>query len=798
MLGHDLKFGLRTLVRSPGFAFIAILTLGLGIGANAAIFSVIDSVLLQPLPFREPDRIVGIYEAREAKGWATQSFTHANFWDVRDRQRSLESIGAFAWSTFNLTGLDEPLRVRAGRASTGFLEVLGVRPIAGRIFRKGDDEPGADLRQVVLAERFWRTRLAADSAVVGRALTLNGESYAVVGIVPRGEPFLDWFDLFVPMVRDPNADRGSFELQVIGRLAPGTTFEMATADLNRVARDLAREYQEDQGMGVTLERSDEWIASTQTRRALWVLMGAVGFLLLIACVNLANLFLAKATGRTRERSLRAALGASRSRIVKQVLTEAFLVSGLGALAGLGLAFGILHVLRGVESGIPRLADVTIDWGVLGFTTVVTILTALLTGTLPAIQVNRDGIAAALRDGDRQAGVGRGMGRLRSGLIAVEVAASLALLVGAALLLRSFSAIMSVNRGFETAGRVLVEVAVPAAYDGDRATRIIEELTGRLQSTPEIVSVAAASNRPLGGVGMGMGFAAADKPDPAEKDIPWASWRVITAGYFRTLGVPVLRGRDFTPQDIFAKPWRVIVSRRIAERIWPGEDPIGRTITLWKGQGGTPAEVIGVSGDMRDWGLTSDPSMTVYLPYYGSGWSTVYFVVHGNLTAGALSGRFRSVLSEVDPTLPISRVESLDERVSNSVASRRLLMILLATFAAVALVMALAGVYGVLSFAVSRRTSEIGVRLAMGATSGEILGLIVRQGMRPVIVGLVVGAVVALGLSRLMTGILFEIKATDPATYLIVAGSLAVAALLSCYLPARQALRIDVVAALRKE
>jgi putative ABC transport system permease protein len=798
MLGHDLRFGIRTLARSPAFASIAILTLGLGIGANAAIFSVIDAVLLRPLPFREAERVVGISESREAKGWTTVSFTLANFWDLRDRQRSLAAVGGLAFTSFNLTGLDQPVRVRAGQASAGFFDALGVVPVAGRLFRDGDDDPGADRRQVVVGERFWRTRLGADPGAVGSTLTLNGDGYAVIGVAPRGEPFLDWVDLFVPLTRTGDADRGSFELTVVGRLAPGVSIDAARGDLDGVARALAEQYPENKGMGIVIEPSDDWVASDGTRRALWILMGAVGFLLLIACVNLANLFLAKATGRARERSLRAALGASRGRIIKQVLTESILISAFGAAAGLGIAYGIVTVLAGIESGIPRMADVGINGGVLAFTTAVAVATGLLTGVLPAVQANPPDLANSLRDGGRQVGAGRGTGRLRSVLIAAEVAASLALLIGAGLLLRSFSAVMTVDRGFETAGRLVAEVAVPATYDGERTTQFIADLSTRLRASPQVISVAAASGRPLIGVGAGMGFAAADKPDPAEKDIPWASWRLVTAGYFETLGVSLLRGRDFTPQDLLGKPWRVIVSRRIAERLWPGEDPIGRTITLWKGQGGNAAEVIGVSGDMRDWGLTDDPAMTVYLPYYGAATTPIQFLVNGTLTAGAAGGAIRAALAEIDPSLPLSQIESLDQRVSDSVASRRLLMILLSAFAVVALVMALAGVYGVLSFAVSRRTSEIGVRLAMGATTGEVLRLIVRQGMGPVVVGLVIGVAAALGLSRLMTGLLFEIRPTDPTTYLGVAALLAGAALVSCYVPARQALRIDVVAALRKE
>jgi predicted permease len=796
---NDIRFGFRTLVRSPGFTAVSVLTLGLGIGANAAIFSVLDAVLLRGLPFREPDRLVALYEARANRGWTQVSFTYANFWDVHDQARTFEAIGAYAGGSINLTGFEFPERLPAGYVSAEFFRALGVDPIVGRTFGPGEDDPGATDRIAVVSHRFWTARLSSDRAAVGQRLTLNGEKYTIIGVLPRGEPWLDAADVFMPLIRQPNADRSSFELSVIGRVKPGVSLEAARSDLTAVAHGLAERFPEtNRDMGVTVQPSSAWIAGDDVRRGLWILMGAVGFLLLIACVNLANLFLAKATGRVRERALRAALGATKARIVRQALTESLLVSLLGAMVGLGMATAVLGVLRGIEADIPRLAEVGVNLWVLGFTVVVTLVTGVLTGISPAVQAAQGELASVLRDGERTAGSGRGMGRLRGTLVAVEVAASLALLVGAGLLLRSFAQVMSVDRGFETNGRVLAEVALPGSYDGPRSTQFIEAFIARVGQLPDVVTVAAASQRPLVGVGVGMGFVAADRPEPNERDIPWASWRIVTADYFKALGVRLQRGRDFTPADLLGKPWRVIVSRRIAERLWPGEDAIGRTLVMWKGQGDTPAEVIGVSGDMRDWSLTEEPAMTVYFPYYGAGSSPIHFVIHSSAAPGTLLPRLREVLAELDPNLPLSRVQGLDQRVGESVSARRLMMLLLAAFAGVALVMSLAGIYGVLSYAVSRRTSEIGVRLAMGASHRAVLGLIVRQGMGPVLVGLAVGLIASLSLARLMAALLFEIRPTDPVTYLAVAAVLGGAALLACYLPARQALGVDVVSALRKE
>jgi predicted permease len=800
MFRQDLRYAVRSLRHTPGFTAVAILTLGLGIGANAAIFSVVHTVLLRPLPFEEPERLVELGESRVDRGWTFSSFTHANFWDVQDQNRSFTAMAALRGGSINLTGLDYPERLSLGSVSANFFRTLGVSPVAGRTFTDSEGAPGADGRQAVLAHGLWVRRFGSDPGIVGRSIALDGAAYQVIGVLPRGEPWLDAGDVFVPLVRTAAADRGSFELQVIGRLRAGATLETAQADLAGVARGLAQRFPEDdRGMGITIEPSSTWMASDSLRRALWVLMGAVGFLLLIACVNLANLSLAKATGRARERALRSALGASKSRLVGQALTESLLLAAVGAGAGLLLAAGVLRVLRSLDpGGIPRLGEVALNPAVLGFTALAAVVTGLLTGILPALHVAPGDLGAALREGERKVGPGRGVGRLRALLVGVEVAASLALLIGAGLLLRSFGAVMGTSRGFETENRTLAEIAIPGSYKPEQVGQILSAVTTRLQAIPGVTAAAAVSMRPLRGVGTGMGFAAADKPAPPSDAVPWASWRVITAGYFEALGVPLLRGRDFNPGDIVAKPWRVIISQRVAERLWPGEEAVGRQLIMWKGQSDLPAEVIGVAADMRDWGLAEQPSYGVYLPYYGASTSTVYFLIHGTPPPEQLQPLFRQILTEIDASLPLSRVESLEQLVGESVASRRFIMLLLAAFAGVALVLALAGVYGVLSYAVSRRTSEIGVRLALGASPSAVVRLIVGQGMRPVVIGLAVGLAGALALTRLMTSLLYGVSATDLTTYVAVATLLGGAALVSCYLPARQALRVDVVAALRKE
>ena len=798
----DLRYGARSMARNPAFTAIAVLTMALGIGATAAIFSVVRSVLLRPLPFPEPDRIVQLWETRAERDMFQISFTYANFWDVRDMNRTLEAVGAIRWNSMNLTGAQEPLRLSVAGVTEGFFRALGVNPVAGRLFARGEDAPGSDARIAVLSHSFWNTRFGADPAAVGRDLVLDGQSYRIIGVLPPGTPWLDAAPVFVPFIRPATLNRDSWELPVVARLAPGVTLAAAQADLDGIAKQLASTYPQAKGMGIAVEGTASWVASDSLRRALWVLVGAVGFLLLIACVNLANMLLARATTRTRERAMRSALGASRGRIIQQALTESLFLSALGAAVGLALAYGAVRVFRSLDPGaIPRLADARIDGWVLLVTLGTALFTTVVTGIVPVLRAPYADMASALREGDRGMKGHRSGGRLRRALVTAEVALSLMLLVGAGLLVRSFGRILGVERGFRSEDRVMFDIGFPQSRTDEASARSGQELVdflGRLRARPGIASAAVVHLTPLGGSGTGMGFGAADRPDATGKEIPWAGWRIISSDYFKTMGVPLLAGRDFTEQDRIGKPWKVIISRRIADLLWPGQDAIGHRLVLWKGQGTDDGEVVGVVGDMRDWGLTDDPTYSVYLPTYGYGMSPAHVVVHTRLPTGTLVPMVRSMLTELDPTLPLSDVRTMDTLVGDSVASRRFTMLLLAALAVIALVLALAGIYGVLSYAVSQRRSEMGVRMALGASAGSVMRLVMRQGMQPVVVGLVVGIASAMALSRFMSSLLFGVTPGDWPTYAAVALLLLGAAALSCFVPARSALRVDVTASLREE
>jgi predicted permease len=798
---HDVRHGLRTLRRVPGLVFVAVLTLALGIGANTAIFSVIYSVLLKPLVFPDSDRIVEVWMTFPERGLDQTSWSHGHFWDARDMVRSFEDLGAIDFGSANLTGLGDPQQLDAVRVNAGFFKVLGVPPAAGRLLRPGEDAPGQNANIVILSHRFWTRQFGNDPAIVGRTLTLNGVGHEVIGVLPAGTPYLDWADVFRPLVRTANAQRGSWEMYGFGRLKPGVTLEAARSDLQQVMATLGQRYPDSsRGMSGSISSIIEQVAGENTRRALWVLLGAVGFLLLIACVNLTNLLLAKAAARTREIALRAALGASRGRIVRLLVAESLVLSTAGAALGLLLSYWTLNLLRTSRAwGISRLDEVEVNGWILAFTTVVAVLTGVLTGLVPALQASRSDLAPALREGERSVAGSPRQQRVRGVLVAAEVALTLALLVGAGLLLRSFSALLSIDRGFQTERRILVELSLPPSYnenEGKRAEQFVSDFESRLRDMPNVMAVSTVSGRPLSSSSTGMGIVAAERPD--SKEIPWASWRLITRDYFKTMGVPLLKGRTFDERDIISKPWRIIVSQRLADLLWPGEDAVGKQAILWKGQGDNRAEVVGVVGNMRERGLSEPPTLAVYLPSYGSGSSYMFFAIHTTMPKEALVPMVRATLSNLDPSLPLSTIQTMEEIVAASTATRRFTVILLGAFAGLALILALVGIYGVMSYSVSRQTAEIGVRMALGATNDRVLRQILLKGMKPVVVGIAVGLVAALLLSRLMTNLLFGVTARDPLTYAAVAALLAVTAVLACIIPARQALRVDVVSALRAE
>lgn len=800
MIAHDLRGTWRLVRVQPIMSLAIVVMLALGIGATTAIFSVVHGVLLKPLPFADFDRIVQVWGTSPSRGWTRSSFSAANFWDLRDQQQTFEEFGALTNTSFSLTGSAAPERLTGARVTTGFLRSLGIRPVGGRLFEPGEDQPGKGESIVMLSNGFWTRRFNRDPSIVGQTVTLDGQAYTVIGVLPGGGSWLNAGDVFVPLIQRPNANRGSFEWAVIGRLKAGVTPQAATSDLVSIMKDLEAKYPNvNTGLSAALGSSREWIANDVLRRTLWILLGAVGLLLVIACLNVTNLLLVRASARSRDSALRIALGASRSDVVRERLTETLLYSAAGAILGWFVASGMLRGLQALApAGVPRLADVTLNGWVLAFAGGCAMLVGLVTGIVPAMRVPLGNIVESLRHGARGSAGDRGQNRLRNAFVTVEVALALLLLVGAGLLVRSLVTVMSVDRGFHSENRMLVTVSLPQSYGEVRLENMVKEILSRLQSLPAVVSVGAVSGRPLGAGSTGLGLAAADKPETPGA-VPWASWRIVTPDYFKTMGLPLIAGRGFTSEDVIAKPWRTVISKRVADQLWPGENPIGKTAILWKGQSNRQGEVIGVVADMRERGLEAGPTLAVYFPSGGAlATTTLQLVLHTKGRSEEVVPALRTTVAGVDPNLPVSNIRTLEEVVTASLAERRMTMWLIGAFAGLALLLALAGVYGVLAYSVTRRTSEIGVRLALGAEHGRVLKTVLSQGMRPVVIGVALGLVATLAASQLMVTLLFEVSPYDATTYAGVVAALLVVATLACYLPARRVLGVDPATALRVE
>ena len=794
-----LRIALRTLVKQPLFTGAILLMLALGIGSTTAIFSVVQGVLLKPLPFPHADRMVEVWATLPARNIDQTSFTEANFWDMRDLNGTFEEFGAWHGTSFSLTGTGTPERLDGALVSVGFLRALGVRPVAGQLFAPGEDEAGADRRRVLLAHRFWSTHFGTDTSIVGRTLTLDGFPYTVVGILPAASSWLNDVDVFVPFMRRANANRGSWEYLVVGKIKPGVGRETANADLARVAKTLEQQYKENTGLGVMTVPAATWIASDDLRRTLWILLGAVGLLLVIACVNVTNLLLARASTRVRESAVRSALGATRADLLRERLAESLMLGGAGAVLGWIVAAAMLQILKvSGPAGIRRLEDVSLNLEVLGFTMLVAVAVGVVTGIVPALQLPAHRLTGTLQHGQRGTAGDRRHDRLRAAFVAAEVAISILLLVGAGLLTRSLSKVLANERGFETAQRVFATVSIPQAYPETRREELATGILAGIARRPEITSVAVISGRPLGRRSTGMGVDPADR-SMNDSDVPWASWRIVTRNYFKTMGMTLLSGRDFTEQDVIGKPWRVVISQRLARVLWPAGNAVGRTANLWHGQNANPAEVVGVVSDIRERGLESDPTFAVYIPAYGTfGDTSIPLVMHARGGTDAAVTAVREVVQGVDRSLPVSDIRTFDEVVSASVATRRFTMLLLATFSGLAFVLALAGVYGVLAYSLARRTSEMGVRLALGAQRGSLVRFAIARGMTPVAIGGIIGIVGAAWLSRFIESLLFGVTTGDVLTYVVAAAAVLGASLVACYIPARAVLRIDPVVALRSE
>jgi len=798
---RDLVLAVRMLRRRPGFTALAVTVLALAIGANSAIFSVVEGVLLRAPAFEDPGRLVFIWEARPARNQVRNVVASYNYARWRERARSFTGISAYTSSAANLTGSGDPERLDAGRVTGNLFEVLGVRAFLGRALTDADSRPQAP-PVAVLSEGFWRRRFAGDPGIVGRSLVLDGQPTTVVGVVPQSFQMPAGRAIWLPITLDQelhDAWRGR-SMTVVARLAPEATLAQARDEMARLHADLAHElpaYNTGWTVNVFPLHAD---LVRDVRPALTVLMGAVSLLLLVACANVANLLLARALSREREVAIRSALGASPARLVRQLLAESLLLGALGGVAGLLLGAWLLQGLLALLPAEVRLvAHVGLNPAVLAFTAGLSLASAVLFGLAPALQQARPSLAPALKEGGPTRGASHARRRLKAALVVSEIALSLVLTAGTGLLLRSFWRLANVDPGFRPQGVLTVPVGLPdRTYPTpERQSAFIREAVARISGLPGVGSAAAMSATPLGGVGSATRFRVLDRPVPARGEEPSTNVRIVTPGLFRTLAIPLLAGRDFDERDVAGRPAVVVVSRGLAREFWPDKDPLGQRVSLsWDGW--TEAEVVGVVGDVRLNALDRDMPRVMYWPQAQLGSGFMALLVRTSTSPPSVVPAVREVLATLDRDLPPGRFRTLDEVAAGSLDPQRFLLQLLGAFALVALTLAAVGVYGVMSYTVAERIPEVGVRLAIGASPGDIVRLILGQGLALAAAGIAIGVVLAAAGAGALGTLLYEVPPRDPFSLAAVAALLLLATLAAAWLPARRAARTDPLKALRAE
>ncbi|HEX7175766.1 MAG TPA: ABC transporter permease [Pyrinomonadaceae bacterium] len=804
---QDLRYGLRMLLKNPGFTIVAVIALALGIGANSAIFSVVNTVLLRPLPYKDPERLVMVWEDRTKRGYPRDTPAAGNYTDWRDQNQVFEGMAAIADLSFNLTGVGEPERLDGRRVSASLFPLLGVEPQLGRAFLPEEDQPGGN-RVVIMSHGLWQRRFGSDMSIIGKPLNLNGESHTVVGVMPPDFQFPSRDDeLWAPIAFDPQeaTNRRRHYLQIVARTKPGVTPQQAQVELSAIAERLQQQYPEtNTDVGAAVVPLHEQLVG-DIKPALLVLLGAVGFVLLVACANVANLLLARASVRQKETSIRVALGASRSRLIRQFLTESVLLAALGGVAGLLLSLWGVNLLKAfIPENISQAQSVTIDGSVLAFTLLVSLLTGLVFGLAPAMQTSSFNLNEALKEGGRDSVAGSRGNRLRGLLVITEVALALILLIGAGLLINSFLRLRNVDPGFRADNLLTMSIVLPQLKypDQTRRSAFYNELVSRVESLPGVKSAAVTNWIPLVLQGDSIGISVEGRPDPGPGQRPSAVTRVVSPDYFRTMNIQLLQGRQFDAQDKVDSPSVAVISETMARRLWPGEDPTGKRITPGAPDSANPDDwitVIGVVKDVRQFELVAEPKPQMYLTHIQAGFfAPRHLVVSTDVEPLSLAGAVRKTVWDIDKDQPVSNVNTMESVLSESIARQRFSMLLLGIFAAVALVLAAVGIYGVMSYSVAQRTHEIGIRMALGAQRGDVLKLAVGGGLKLVLIGVGVGLVTAFILTRVMSSLLFGVSATDPTTFIIISLVLISAAVLASYIPARRATKVDPMVALRYE
>jgi putative ABC transport system permease protein len=818
-LWQDIRYGARMLLKNPGVTIIVIIALALGIGANTAIFSVVNAVLIRPLPYDESDRLIFLNEKSPVLD--EMSISYPNFLDWRSQNQTFEKIGVFNRASYNLTGSGEAERIVTGQVSADLFSVLRVNALHGRVFTNEEDKPGGT-PVVVLSYGLWQRRFGGQLSILNQAITLNNKSYTVIGIMPESYLYPSRVEMWVPVGQ--LSDQPSWQMRGnhpglygVARLKPGATFEQAEADLNNVAANLEKQYPDSNTATRVRLRPLLEIFVVNVRRALWVIFGAVGCVLFIACANIANLLLARATARKKEMAIRTAVGASRWRIARQLLTESVLLSLIGGTIGLLLArSGIALILYVSPNAIPRSREIGLDWTVLAFTIGVSFLTGILFGLIPAIQAGEVDVHETLKESVR--GVS-GRHWLRSSLVVVEVATTLVLLIGAGLLIRSFYLLQKVNPGFSDEHLTSLSISLPQkkyATEDARAS-FYNRLLENIRTLPGVESSAAASGLPLGNNGWQTSFAIEGQPPPPRDQVPLMEACLVTPDYFRAMNIPVLRGRVFTDRDdrshlagrdlsklnenqrSVAGVNAIVIDEQFARRYWPNEDAVGKRIKLGTAADAPSMEVVGVVGRVKMESLNQNSDRVQgYFAFPQMPQSGMTIVIKGASDPNQLISSVRAAVKEIDPDQPIYSPRTMDEIRAESVAPERLNLTLLSIFAGIALVLAIVGIYGVMSYSVTQRTHEIGIRMAIGARPLDVFKMILGHGMKLALIGVGLGLLGAFALTRLMATMLFGVEPTDATTFAAISIMLITVALLACYLPGRRATKVEPTVSLRYE
>ena len=796
---QDLRYALRMLLKNPGFAVVAVIALALGIGANTAIFSVVNTVLLRSLPYTDPDRLM-ILRENKLPQFPEFSVSPGNFLDWRNQSNSFEKLVAINRAAYNLVaGDDEPERLRGARVSAGVFEMLGVNPSQGRTFMDEEDQPGRE-NVVILSGSLWKRRFGSDPNIVGQSITLSAASYTVIGIMPSSFQFPDRdIELWTPIAFTAGQaqQHGSHYISVIGRLKQDVTVEQAEVEMRGIAARLAEQYPgSNAGWSTNVFPMQEYEVR-DVRSGLIFLLGAVALVLLIACANVANLLLARSTARQKEMAIRSALGASRWRVVRQLLTESVLLALLGGVVGLLLAFwGTESLLALAPEDLPRAKDVTLDARVLGFTLLMTLMTGVIFGLAPALQASNPNLNETLKEAGR--GTTSGRHRVRNSLVIVEVALALMLLVSSGLMIRSFIRLQQVNPGFNPKNALAVDISLPRRkyQSSDQSLAFFERLVEKTSALPGVVAAGGTQSLPIQGDFL-VGFDIQGRPPVPPGEGKSTNYYAVTPDYFTAMGIPLLRGRLFTEQDNKTARSVAIINETMVRQYFPDEDPIGKSIHVTQGPDKF-REIVGIVGDVKQYGLARPSPLQTYEPYLQMPFSELTLVVRTEGNPATLSAAIRSEVQAIDKEQPVSRIRTLDQILSGSVQQERFLMLLLGVFAAVAMILAAVGLYGVMNYAVTQRTHEIGIRMALGAGAGNVLRLIVGHGMMLALIGVAIGLAGAFAVTRLMATMLFSISTTDPLTFAGISVLLTGVALVACLAPARRAIKVDPMRALRHE